>query len=160
MSHLLNAIVAMDLYISMNVWFVFIVSPNMLNSRHLWVTKKKWVTAEKELSFSSTHTRTDEWARRASWVDMSKPPHFWWLVYSWWANQLDSPLGTYKLITFRQLCQATAMPKHESVLACAYTLQQHTWISHRLYQLKHFHSCWAITMTPLWIENKAVAWEN
>lgn len=119
MSNLLNAIVAMDLYISITVWLVFIVSPNMLNSRHLWVTKKKWVTADKELSFSSIHTRTDEWARRASWVYMSKPPHFWWLVYSWWANQLDSPLGTYKLITFRQLCQATAMPKHESVLACA-----------------------------------------
>lgn len=100
---------------------------------------------EENIFLACAHTRTDEWATGVLWGCMSLPLHFWWLVYSWWANQLDPPpQGTNKLITFTQLTPAAAMSSFErvrskSTYSANTSVRMLGWLFHLL-QL-HSHNC-------------------
>lgn len=71
--------------------------------KHVWHERLKNLSLlwSKCCFFSPQHKHKDRWMShtRASRGCTSTPLHFWWLVYSWWANRLDSPRGTHKLIT-------------------------------------------------------------
>lgn len=73
---------------------------------------EKWVTTERKMFFQ--HIHRDRWALHGGPEAVWACRTFWLLVCTWWASQLDSPLGFNKLITVRQLRRVAALASYEN----------------------------------------------